>query len=448
MKLLIGCHYLKGGPNARSGEERLCWNEKIAMDARKRILFLAEGATMTHFVRPVALADSLVSRGAEYDLYLYAPARFAHYLDHKPYSVGELRTMPGETFLANIARGKPMFPAEVLRRYVKEDRELIGNVQPDLVVGDMRLSLSISARLEKVPCAVLMNAYWSPYAKHRSIIPELPLTRVIPPRLLGPLYRATEPIAFAMHVAHMNRVRKEFGVAPLPLDLRRMYTDGDYVLYADVPEFVQTEHAPLSHHYVGICNWSPPTPKPEWWERMCGDPKPKVFVSLGSSGPVRVLPQLLAALGRLPVSVVLSTSGREVPATGSDVYTANLLPFLETAARSALVVSHGGSGGLYPAMAAGTPVLAIPSNADQQLSTAVLEENRAGLGVRVEEASARRLHAALQRILSENSFTKAAKGWSLIFQQHAGEDQFQQFLNLALSPSRRPPSTGTNPRKP
>ncbi len=297
-------------------EERVCWNEKIAMGRRKRILFLAEGATMTHFVRPVALADSLVSESTEYDLYLYAPARFAHHLAHKPYSTGELKTMPGEVFLANIARGKTLFPADVLRRYVKEDRDLIRNIQPDLVVGDMRPSLPISARLEKAPCAVLINAYWSPYAKRRAIIPELPLTRVIPPRWLGPVYRAFGPIASALHVAQMNRVRREFGIAALPLDSRRMFADGDYVLYADVPEFVPTDRAPPNHHYVGICNWSPPIPKPEWWERMCEDPKPKVFVSLGSSGPVRVLPELLAALARLPVSLVLSTSGRQVPALG------------------------------------------------------------------------------------------------------------------------------------
>ena len=70
---------------------------------------------MAHFVRLVALADSLVSKGADYDLHLYAPARFAHYLAGKPYSTGELKTMPSEQFLDNIARGKPMFPADVIR---------------------------------------------------------------------------------------------------------------------------------------------------------------------------------------------------------------------------------------------------------------------------------------------------------------------------------------------
>src|SRR5579872_4295206 len=132
-----------------------------SMGSRKRILFLAEGATMAHFVRPVALADSVASDSG-YEIHLHAPARFAHYVTGKPYSTGELQTMPGEDFLANIARGRPLFPANVLKAYVDADRELIRRLRPDLVIGDMRLSLPISARLEKTPCAVIINAYWSP----------------------------------------------------------------------------------------------------------------------------------------------------------------------------------------------------------------------------------------------------------------------------------------------
>ncbi|MDE3168099.1 MAG: hypothetical protein KGN36_20020 [Acidobacteriota bacterium] len=70
--------------------------------------------------------------------------------------------MSGERFLAHLAKGAPLFPPDVVRRYLAEDRNLIRGLRPDLVAGDMRPSLSISARLEGVPCAVLMNAYWSP----------------------------------------------------------------------------------------------------------------------------------------------------------------------------------------------------------------------------------------------------------------------------------------------
>jgi UDP:flavonoid glycosyltransferase YjiC (YdhE family) len=399
--------------------------------SRKRILFLAEGATMAHFVRPLALADSLDT--SRYDIHFYTPSRFFRYLKDKPFAIGELQTMPGERFLENTARGAPAFPSDVIRGYVKQDRELIGSIGPDLVIGDMRLSLPISAHLESALSAVMINAYWSPYTRHRSILPSLPLTRVVPPRLLGPLYKLAEPLAYAVHIAEINRVRKEFGIPPLPADLRIMYTEGSYVLYADVPEFVPACNLPANHYYVGICQWTPPTAKPDWWDRMLVDPKPKVFVSLGSSGPLRVFPALLGALSKLPVSVLISTSGRPIPHLGPDAYVADLLPFTETAGQCSLVVSHGGSGGLYPAIAAGTPVLGIPSNADQQLSTAVLQESGAGLGVRVEEASQGRLLRALEKLLFDPQYRVAAKRWAAIFDRYETGALFRKFVDDALS---------------
>lgn len=400
---------------------------------RTRILFLAEGATMAHFVRPLALAESLDP--ARYEVHFYAPARFRRYLENKPFTAGELASMPGGQFLTNIAKGKPMFPAPVLRGYVHEERGLLQRLQPQIVVGDMRLSLSISARLEKVPCAVMINAYWSPYTKRRSILPEIPLTRLVPPRLLVPMYKLTEPIVYAMHVGQMNRLRKEFGLPPLAPDLRYMYTDGDYVLYADVPEFIPAHGLPPTHFYIGPCEWTAPTARPEWWQRMLDDSKPKVFVSLGSSGPLQAFPALMKALETLPVSVIVSRSGRDLPATLPGAYVADLLPFTETAAASSVVVSHGGSGGLYPAMAAGTPVLGIPSNADQHLSTATLEENGAGLGVRVEEASEANLRRALEKLLFEPQYKASARHWKEVFARYDSARMFEAFLASALSPS-------------
>jgi UDP:flavonoid glycosyltransferase YjiC (YdhE family) len=399
----------------------------------RKILFLAEGATMSHFVRPLVLAES-ISDGT-YDVYLCAPKQFRKYSENAHIVSAELKSMPGELFLANIARGSPPFPAKVLREYVQEDRHLIRTFRPDLVIGDMRLSLPVSARLEGVPCALIMNAYWSPYARRRSILPSLPLTQVVPPRLLSPLYRIMEPLAFRYHVAQMNRVRREFGVPDLGPDLRAAYVDGDFVLYPDVPEFVPTNSAPPTHFYVGICDWTPPVPRPEWWDKMRSDSKPKVFVSLGSSGPVRVAPTLLRVLSRMDVSVILSTSGR---VTGPVAYQADLLPFRETAALASVVVSHGGSGGLYPAMAAGTPVLAIPSNADMQLSTAALVDSGAGLGVRVEEATEARLRKALERLLSDSSFRNAARRWADVFARYDSAALFRDFLknSAGLPPGR------------
>ena len=363
-------------------------------------------------------------------------ARFSRHLSGRHSLLANCRRMPGEKFLDNIARGRPMFPAEHPTR-VRPAGPRADSIHPARP-GDRRHAALGSDQREtgKHDSAVMINAYWSPFAKRRSILPELPLTRVIPPRFLGGIYKWTEPIAFAFHVAQMNRIRKEFGLASLPPDLRDLYTAGDHVLYADVPDFIPTPGAPSHHHYVGICEWTPATAKPDWWPKMLEDCRPKVFVSLGSSGPVRVLPAFLKALSKLPVAVVLSSSGRALPPRGQGIYTADLLPFTETAAQCRVVVSHGGSGGLYPAMAAGTPVLGIPSNADQQLSTAVLQDNGAGLGVRVEEASEPRLRQALEKLLFEPEYHASAQRWAAIFARYQSRDLFQQFLEQAFEGER------------
>jgi UDP:flavonoid glycosyltransferase YjiC (YdhE family) len=181
-----------------------------------------------------------------------------------------------------------------------------------------------------------------------------------------------------------------------------------------------------------MCAWAPATHKPDWWDRLRADPKPKVFVALGSSGALRVLPALLRALARLPVSVLMSMSGRTLPATPPGGFVADMLPLTETAALSNVVVSHGGSSGVYPAIAAGTPVLGIPANADQHLSTAVLEESAAGIGVRSEEASEQRLAHALERLLFEPQYRLAAQKWATIYARYDSGVMFRKFLSDAL----------------
>ncbi len=166
---------------------------------------------------------------------------------------------------------------------------------------------------------------------------------------------------------------------------------------------------------------------------MRADRNRKVFVSLGSSGALRVLPALLRAISKLPVSVIAATAGRLPAATSQFPYISELLPLVETAAESSVVVSHGGSTGFYPAIAAGTPVLAIPSNADQQLASAVLEESNAGIKVRVEEASEKRILKSLEQLLFDPQFREAAHWWSTVYARYDSGALFREFLSKVLN---------------
>ncbi len=397
------------------------------MDRKRRILFFGEGITMTHFTRPAVLAQVLDA--AAYDISFWTPKRYHHLLSQNFSRLGELRTIDPAAFLKSLANGRVLYGRETLREYVKDDLAIIDEVRPDLIIGDFRMSLSISAPLRGVPFATVFNAQWSPYRRQPAIVPELPLTRWLPPRLLSPIFSAIRPAIYAAHARPVNELRCEFGLPRISDDLRKIYTSGDLMLYPDVPEFTPLSGAPAHHHFIGPCLWSPPATKPAWWNEVMRSPRPKVFVSLGSSGPVKALPAVLEAAARLPVDVILATSGRYSLAGHPHVFSAELLPYEQTARNCAFVVSHGGTGGLYATLCAGAPMLAIPNNIDNHLSSALLEDNGAGLSVRVESASVKTLLPAMERLLSERSFTEAAEGCAKTFARYDTAKLFPQLVD-------------------
>ena len=381
---------------------------------------------MTHFARPAALASSLDS--AEWEIFFWTPKRFHALIENPAVGLGDLRTLDPGAFLNALANGRVAYSKEILREYVRDDLAIFKQVEPDLVIGDYRLSLCTSAPASGLPFASIFNAHWSPFYRQPAIVPELPVTRWVSARLLKPLYAGLRPALYALHAKPVNEVRREFGLSRISHDLRHIYTAGDLTLYPDVPEFVRLPGAPDHHHFIGTCPWSPHVPKPPWWNDMVASSQPKVFVSLGSSGPVKALPAVLEALARLPVTVILTTSGRPMGTIPSDVYMADLLPYAETAGHAAVVVSHGGTGGLYPALSAGTPMLAIPSNIDMHLSASLLEQSGAGIKVRVEHASPDTLHRALERLLGEPRFKQAAVKWGGVIARHDTNTLFPSLL--------------------
>ena len=382
---------------------------------------------MTHFVRPAALAETLDP--AQWDVYFWTPRRYHPLLRQSFTQLGELETMEPATFLDRLARGDPAYPADVLHRYVLDELRILDEIRPDLVIGDFRLSLCVSAPLRKIPFAFIFNAQWSPYRRQPAIVPDVPITKWISPTILNPVYAILRPAFFFLHAKPLNDVRRAFGLPRISRDVREVYTAGDMVFYPDIPEFVPLVSPPAHHHFVGLCPWAPASPKPVWWEEVMAYSEPKVFVSLGSSGPIRALPAVLEALSTLPVKVMVSTSGRTVEGLGSNVYATDLLPYEETSRRSAVVVSHGGTGGLYPALSAGTPMLAIPGNIDNHLSADLLQRSGAGLQVRVEYATPQRLRSAIRRLLVEHSFKESALGWAAKIARYDTATIFPRILN-------------------
>ena len=114
-------------------------------DTRLKILFLAEGATLAHVARPALLAASLDP--ARFEVTLARPASHAWVSEGCCADIRTLACQDSAVFAHRLARGLPLYDTATLERYVADDLALIDAVKPDVVVGDFRLSLSVSARL-------------------------------------------------------------------------------------------------------------------------------------------------------------------------------------------------------------------------------------------------------------------------------------------------------------
>jgi len=399
--------------------------------SRSKILFVAEAVTLAHVGRPLALAASLDRQTYEIDFACASGYEFCYRnsgLRHWP-----LDSVSSTRFLQALAAGKPVYDEATLRAYVEDDLRLLDQLRPHLVVGDFRLSLSVSARLAGIPYTALTNAYWSPHVDQHYRVPDLPLTKFLPIAIADVLFGLIRPLAFARHARPLNGVRAHYGLPPLGPDLRRIYTDADYTLYADLAALFPARRLPPHHHYIGPVLWSPPLPLPPWWWQVPDD-RPIIYVTLGSSGQGRLLPPVLRALAPLPLTVLLATAGNTVAGPlPANVHAAAFLPGEAAARRASLVICNGGSPTSQQALAAGVPLIGIAGNLDQFLNMHGVVTAGAGTLLRADRLSVAALQAAITHLLEDRSARAAAKNIAAAFLQHDAGANFNALMPRMLA---------------
>ena len=374
-----------------------------------KVLFFAEAVTLAHVARPVALARALDR--SRYAVVMACASRYAGFAGSPHWPSVALDSLPSAQFAQALAQGRPLYDLATLQAYVQDDLALIRAHRPDLVVGDFRLSLSVSARLARVPYLSIANAYWTPYAPPRFPLPVLPLTRLLPIALARPLFALARPLAFRLHCRPMNRLRALHGMPGLGHDLRRVYTDADHLLVADDPALYPLPQAPAHCSFIGPLAWSPDRP---WPAPSAASPelahRPLVYVALGSSGPEGALDQVLQALSDLPVRVMAATAGKPAPARiPANVRVFDYLPGDQAAARAALVVCNGGSLAVQQALRAGVPVLGLASNMDQFFNMAPVVAAQAGQCLRADRLGVDPIRQACQALLASPQALAAAR---------------------------------------
>ncbi len=370
------------------------------------VLFAGETMTAAHLLRPLAFASRL--NRERYRIRFACDRRCSRHVQEKDLPWHHLGSISSDTFLKRLYRGRPMYTADEVKQYVREEIRLLHALQPDVIVTDMRLSLSISAELVGIPLINIVGAQWSPYSDAPAPLPEHPLTHIAGPTLSSLVFRMSRSWLLNAQVRPFNRVRKALGLKT-HAGLRELHTCGDTVLYTDIPELFMLNGLPGSHRFIGPVDCSPGIPLPSGWGALPED-RPTVFISPGSSGSVRAFAKVIEALAGMDLAVIAATAGQmEVAALPPTVYAAEYIPGRAAAQRADLVICNGGSGMVYQALSGGTPVLGIPCNLDQFLIMQAVESKGAGRCLRPERLSGRRVEREIDLLLEEGCRTRARR---------------------------------------
>ncbi len=237
--------------------------------------------------------------------------------------------------------------------------------------------------------------------------PAVPPLSWLPRSIADATFRAVYPAAFALHALPFHRACKWFGVDSPGRDIRDVYTASDSTGFADVEAFYEpTPGAPGAPIFVGPLAWEPPgiEPLPEFPEGP-----PIVFVSLGSSGSERALGRTLDAIAELPVRCMVATgaNGSAQALPGNCVHFAEFLPYAQACGLASVVVCNGGAPAIYAALAAGRPIVAIPTNLDQILNLRAIVRVDAGRSIRVVAAEPRSIGRAIRALIADAPATRA-----------------------------------------
>jgi UDP:flavonoid glycosyltransferase YjiC (YdhE family) len=143
--------------------------------------------------------------------------------------------------------------------------------------------------------------------------------------------------------------------------------------------------------------------------------RPLIYVTLGTIiTDLSVYQLVLAALAGRDADVLVTTGRQNDPAelgaVPGNVRVERYVPQAEVLPRSALVVTHGGSGSMLGALAHGVPMVVVPRQADQFENAAAVVAAGAAEALLPDDLTPDAVQLAVETVLREPRYREAAQG--------------------------------------
>lgn len=407
-----------------------------------RVLIVGEAVTAAHVIRPLGLALGLSAAG--YDITFACDRRYEGLVCNTGLVYTELPAISRELFLSRLDKGSSLYSLEELQGYVRDDLRIIAAVRPDVIVGDFRISMGISAELCSIPYLALSSVHWSAHAGLPLPVPEHWLVDAMGVRLAGLVTGAVVPLFFKFQARAMNTLRESYGLPGIEgRGAPDVYTHGTRTLYLDTPDLYGAPQLGPDEACIGPVLWAPSSARPLWWDDLPLD-RPVAWLSAGSSGAGKAMCRVAEVLDANGFAVMASTAGG-LTGLPPSVYTASFINGLEAAERADIVVCNGGSGIVYQALAKGRPVLGIPRNMDQYYVMEAVQSRGAGRLIRSGMVTDDSVLSAARDLLACSSYRAAALRQGRAIRVLNPVFGLERTIDQLLGASRQSPDSGKSP---
>ena len=282
--------------------------------------------------------------------------------------------------------------------------------------------------------------FWNPFAVIAARSLHKPLVTVIQadahPASQGFIWWKTPPATVPTPVPIVNKVLADYALPPI--GTMSELNVGDLTLVVGTPE---TDPLPpgTDIQYIGPLLWQKAEAKlPDWIDEL-GRDKPLIWIYSGnpryaSSGKTLdsavVVESCIAALSEENVNVVLTTGYHALPKQilplPGNFHHAQYVPGLAMAARSDLLIHHGGYGSCQTGLYMGKPAVIIPTFSERESNARRVAATGTGAFVQVENGphgkyvDPEELRATIQQVLHDPAFAINARRMRHILRSYGG----------------------------
>jgi MGT family glycosyltransferase len=250
----------------------------------------------------------------------------------------------------------------------------------------------------------------------------LPGSALGPPRsaagraVAGAVGRAVDVVARGAR-RRVDEIRAGHGLAPLGRSINAWMGRLPLYLVGSVSELDLHRHdLPPSVRYVGPLLWHPPEPPDTlaWLDEVRAD-RPWVHVTEGTSHfqePL-LLPAAAHGLAGAPFEAILTTGRNRDPValrlpSAANVHVTDWLSHGELLPRCAAIVTTGGAQTIVSALAAGVPLVVVPTLWDKPANARRVVAAGVGVQVAASACTPERLRAAVDEVLGDPSYRRNA----------------------------------------